>query len=93
MTFAKLAYAQEVLKSLADPGFKKTAILGAMAKGVGGGIWRQAVKHNGALAPLALAGGAAGMYAAGKAGVAKTRENMTGFDPRVIAAKRGMGVE
>jgi hypothetical protein len=92
MTFNKLAYSQAVLRSMTDRGFMKTALFGRMATGAGKAVWNQAVKHNGALAPLAIAGGAAGVYAAGKSGVAKAQENMIGFDPRVIAAKREMGV-
>lgn len=91
MNFRKLAYAQRVLRSLSDRGFLKHAMVGRMAAGAGKLVWNQAVKHQGALAPVALVGGALGLGAAARSGVNRTRANMVGFDPNVVAARREMG--
>lgn len=91
MTFGKLAYSQKVLRSLSDPELMKTALIGRAIAGAGRMAWNQAVKHQGVMAPVALVGGAMGLAGAAKSGFNRTRNNMIGFDPNIVAAKREMG--
>ncbi len=92
MNFRKLAFSLAVLRSTASPDFvKKSGMLTRPLIAAGRFAVNQAVKHNGLAAPLALGGGALAAGAAVNSSINKTRSNMIGFDPRVIAAKREMG--
>jgi hypothetical protein len=94
MTFRNLSFSLAVLRSASSSGFVKDAgALTRMAVGAGRYVINQAVKHQGVLAPVALGGAALGTGAAVKHSINKTRSNMIGFDPNVVAAKREMGGE
>lgn len=93
MSFRKVAFSLEVLRSAASPGFVKKAGLVRPLVTAGRFAINQATKHHGMLAPVALGGGALAAGAAISKGINKARSNMIGYDPRVVAAKREMDVE
>lgn len=93
MTFRKLAFSQKVLRATATPGAIKEAGLARLGVTAGRFALNQAAKHHGVLAPVAIGGAALGGAAAIGHGINKTRSNMIGYDPRIIAAKREMSDE
>lgn len=97
---AKLAEERVILEesiSEVDAGLQKTAAalkqagLGGVLGAVGKGAYGMISKSNGkVMAPVAAGLGALGIGAAVKSGINKTKNNMAGFDPNVVAAKREM---
>jgi hypothetical protein len=88
VTFAKLAYAQRVLRAAAGQAMVKEALLGTLgraAMGVGKAVWNQGVKHNGMMAPLALGLGIPAVAASVKGGIDKSKAYGAGFNPAVQA--------